>query len=220
MLFTKRPATDAFYDLFGQAAANLVRATDLLSELGNPRVDGQTISIGVAEIERDSDEITHEVYRNINSTFFTPFHRGHVYRLASQLDDVMDHVEASGNLLVSHRLTGLPGPLEDARALIEVLRSQARVTAEAVSQLRPTKDIAVFLAEWSTHMAGFWVAYDRLKHEGDQIHRKLLVRLFSGEYDPVTALEMKEVVGEMKAACDAFDQVASTIATIVFKANC
>jgi uncharacterized protein Yka (UPF0111/DUF47 family) len=45
----------------------------------------------------------------------------------------------------------------------------------------------------------------------------LLVRLFSGEYDALTVLKMKEVADELEAACDAFEHVANTIETITVK---
>jgi uncharacterized protein Yka (UPF0111/DUF47 family) len=45
----------------------------------------------------------------------------------------------------------------------------------------------------------------------------LLVRLFSGEYDALTVLKLKEVADELEAAVDAFEHVANTVETIVVK---
>jgi uncharacterized protein Yka (UPF0111/DUF47 family) len=45
----------------------------------------------------------------------------------------------------------------------------------------------------------------------------LLVRLFSGEYDALTVLKMKEVADELEKACDAFEHVANTIEQISVK---
>jgi uncharacterized protein Yka (UPF0111/DUF47 family) len=43
------------------------------------------------------------------------------------------------------------------------------------------------------------------------------VRLFSGEYDPLTVLKMKEVADELEAACDGFEHIANTIEQIAVK---
>jgi uncharacterized protein Yka (UPF0111/DUF47 family) len=43
------------------------------------------------------------------------------------------------------------------------------------------------------------------------------VRLFSGEFDSMVVLKLKDVADELEAACDAFDAVASTVQTIVVK---
>jgi uncharacterized protein Yka (UPF0111/DUF47 family) len=45
----------------------------------------------------------------------------------------------------------------------------------------------------------------------------LLARLFSGEYDALTVLKLKEVVDQLEAAADAFEHVANTVETIAVK---
>jgi hypothetical protein len=44
-----------------------------------------------------------------------------------------------------------------------------------------------------------------------------LGRLFSGEYDALTVLKLKEVVDQLEAAADAFEHVANTVETIAVK---
>ncbi len=63
----------------------------------------------------------------------------------------------------------------------------------------------------------YWIEINRLENEGDRAYRMLLVRLFSGEYDALTVLKMKEVADELEAACDAFEHVANTVETIAVK---
>jgi hypothetical protein len=58
---------------------------------------------------------------------------------------------------------------------------------------------------------------NRLENEADQAYRMLLVRLFSGEFDALTVLKLKEVADELEAAADAFEHVANTVETIVVK---
>src|SRR6185295_5899528 len=97
--FKLRPRDDTFFDYFSRAAANLVRGAELLSELAVPGSDVQTVSERLADVEHDSDQITHELYNKINTSFITPFDREDIYRLGSLLDDVMDHIEAVGSLV-------------------------------------------------------------------------------------------------------------------------
>jgi len=204
--FSLRPTEGAFYDYFSRAADNLVRGTELLTELGLPGVDVQSVSERLIEVEHDSDQITHEIYKKINSTFVTPFDREDIYRLGSQLDDVMDHLEAVGSLLYLYGLTKLPALPREMHELVEVLDKQAKVTASAMPRLRTLKDLE-----------DYWIECNRLENEGDRAYRMLLVRLFSGEYDALTVLKMKEVADELEAACDAFEHVANTVETIAVK---
>jgi predicted phosphate transport protein (TIGR00153 family) len=204
--FPFRPTEAAFYDLFSRAAENLVRGSALLTELALPGADVQSISERLVDIEHDSDQITHETYNKINSTFVTPFDREDIYRLGSGLDDVMDHLEAVGSLVYLYGLTQLPSLPREMVELVSVLDQQARLTAEAMVRLRSMKDLREY-----------WVECNRLENEGDRAYRMLLVRLFSGEYDALTVLKMKEVADELEAACDAFEHVANTVETIAVK---
>ena len=207
MRFRLRPVDNVFYDFFSQAAQNLVTGVQLLSELVLPDADALAVSEKLVEIEHDSDAITHELYKKINSTFITPFDREDIYRLGSNLDDVMDHLEAVGNLVYLYGLTALPALPREMHEMIDVLDRQARLTADAMPRLRGgLKDLD-----------DYWVECNRLENEGDQVYRMLLVRLFSGEYDALTVLKMKEVVDELELACDSFERVANTVETIAVK---
>ncbi|MBV1855406.1 DUF47 domain-containing protein [Catellatospora tritici] len=206
MKFSLRPQEGAFYEMFSRAAQNLVRGTELLSELALPGADVQSVSERLADVEHDSDQITHELYNKINSTFITPFDREDIYRLGSGLDDVMDHLEAVGNLVYLYGLTKLPALPREMVELIDILDQQAKVTALAMPRLKQMKGLK-----------DYWVECNRLENDGDRTYRMLLVRLFSGEYDALTVLKMKEVADELEAACDAFEHVANTVETIAVK---
>lgn len=199
-------SSDVFYDLFRRAADNLVQAVDLLSEIALPDSDLQSISERLVEVEHDSDGITHELYQKINSTFVTPFDREDIYQLGGQLDDVMDHLEATGSLLYLYGLTHLPVMPKEMHEIVAVLSLQARATSEAMGRLKSMKQLR-----------DYWVECNRLENEADRTYRMLLVRLFSGEYDALTVMKLKEVADEMEAACDSFEHVANTVETIFVK---
>ncbi len=206
MRFSLRPRDDSFFEYFRRAAENLVTGTALLSELVLPDADVQSVSERLVEVEHDSDAITHELYKRINSSFVTPFDREDIYRLGSGLDDVMDHLEAVGSLLYLYGLTKMPALPREMHEMVDVLDRQAKVTAEAMPNLRTMRDLE-----------GYLVECNRLENEGDRVYRMLLVRLFSGEYDALTVLKLKEVVEELERACDAFERVANTVETISVK---
>ena len=87
-----------------------------------------------------------------------------------------------------------------------MLDQQARVTADGMPRLKSMKDLKEY-----------WVEINRLENDGDRAYRMLLVRLFSGEYDALTVLKMKEVADELEKACDAFEHVANTVEQIAVK---
>jgi predicted phosphate transport protein (TIGR00153 family) len=205
--FSLRPQDDAFYKFFTDAAENLIKGTAILSELGDSEVDAQSVSERLVEVEHANDEITHELYNKTNSTFVTPLDREDLYALGSKLDDVMDHIEAAGNLVYLYGLSELPSLPREMIELVGVLSKQATITAEAMSKLKgmdPT-------------LRDYWIECNRLENDGDRVYRMLLVRLFSGEYEALTVLKLKEVADELEKACDAFEHVSNTVETIAVK---
>jgi len=201
-----RPSDDSFYDFFTRAAENLVKGTRLLSELALPGADVMAIGERLVEVEHDSDSITHKLYNKINMSFITPFDREDIYRLGSGLDDVMDHLEAIGTFVYLYGLSSLPALPREMVEIIDILDQQAKVTSDAMRRLKSMRELQEY-----------WVECNRLENEGDRAYRMLLVRLFSGEYDALTVLKMKEVADELEAACDAFEHVANTVETIAVK---
>ena len=201
-----RPSENAFYNFFSQAADNLVKGADILGELKLPAPDYQSISDRLQDIEHANDEVTHALLRKLNSTFVTPFDREDIYRLGSLLDDVMDHMEAAGNLIYLYGLSTLPTLPREMHDLIETLDRAAQLTARAMPRLQGLKDLEPY-----------WIEANRIENEGDRAYRMLLVRLFSGEYDALTVLKLKEVADELESAADAFEHVANTVETIAVK---
>jgi len=204
--FSLRRRENGFYPLFTRSARNLVTGTDLLAELALPGVDVQSVSERLVELEHDSDQVTHEIYNMINSRHQAPFDNTDIYQLGSSLDDVMDHLEAAGTLVYLYGLTALPALPREIHELVDVLNQQAELTADAMPRLESMVDLQEY-----------WIECNRLENEGDRAYRMLLVRLFSGEYDALTVLKMKEVADELEAACDSFERVANTVETIVRK---
>ena len=206
MRINLRPREDAFYDYFTRAAVNVLEASKILLELALDEPDYQSISDRLVEYEHANDDITHDMLRKLNSSFVTPFDRSDIYRLGSTLDDVMDHMEAAGNLVQLYGLSSLPKVPREMRTLVDVIAQCAEVTATAMPTLQTMKNLEPY-----------WIEINRLENEGDAAHRMLLVRLFSGEYDALTVLKMKEVADELEETVDAFEHVANTIETIVVK---
>ncbi|MDQ1696988.1 MAG: uncharacterized protein QOJ03_2341, partial [Frankiaceae bacterium] len=103
------PRENLFYELFSDAADNLVDGAKLLQELLHAPADArQEVGGRIRDAEHRGDEVTHHILREVNSTFVTPFDREDIYRLGSGLDDVMDNLEAAGSLLYLYGLTKMP----------------------------------------------------------------------------------------------------------------
>lgn len=204
MRFRLTPRQNNFYDLFATSGQNLMVGAALLKELLGADGDARReIADRMRAAEHAGDEVTHAIMRQLNETFVTPFDREDIYRLASSLDDVMDAMEAAVDLVVLYRIDELPQEIGDQ---VDVLERAAELTAVAMPRLRSMKDLSEF-----------WIELNRLENQADQIYRRILAKLFNGDYDALTVLKLKEVVDSLEAAADAFEHVANTVETIAVK---
>ncbi len=203
MRFRPGPRDATFFEMFSVSADNLVVAADLVAEIFEPGADREEIAKKLRECEHAGDEATHAIMRRINTTFVTPFDREDIYQLASELDDVMDFMEAAVDLVVLYQLDELP---KELAGQVDVLRQAAVLTAAAMPRLRDMKGLQEY-----------WIEVNRLENEADKLYRRLLAKLFDGRYDALTVLKLKDVVDELESAADAFEHVANTVETIVVK---
>src|SRR5438270_14059363 len=81
----------------------------------------------IREAEHEGDRLTHEVIDLLNRTFVTPFDRDDMYRLASVIDDVCDHVDEAADNIDAYEVRDVP---EKARLQCEVIyRAASRLQA-------------------------------------------------------------------------------------------
>jgi predicted phosphate transport protein (TIGR00153 family) len=192
-----------FYDLFSELAQHLVDGATLLGEVLDDDSDRPALAQRMRDAEHAADEATHSVIRRVNSTFVTPFDREDIYSLASQLDDVMDFMEEAVDLVLLYDVKALPAELAQQ---VEVLQRCARLTADAMPRLRTMTDLE-----------GYWIEVNRLENAGDKSYRRILAQLFSGSYEALHVLKLKDIVDSLESAIDAFETVANIVEQIAVK---
>lgn len=197
------PREDSFFDLFVKQAKNIEKGAkallDMLSHFTGVPEQVQCIKA----IEHDGDEITHTILTKLNQTFITPFDREDIHQLCSQLDDVIDLIDAAASRFVLYRVAAVKqGTIDLARVL---LLAAAEVT-EAVSAMEnPTQALA------------HCIEINRYENESDRICRTLIAKLFDEEKDPVQIIKWKEIFEVIETAVDKCEDVANVIEGVILK---
>ncbi|AXB42821.1 DUF47 domain-containing protein [Amycolatopsis albispora] len=201
-----RPKQPELFEYFVRAARNTASATEAIADLGVPGTPAKALSDRLVEIEHQNDEVTHELYNKLNSSFITPFDRDDMYRLAARLDDVIDHLEAAATL--AHLYAAFDGerPPPQMCEQLEVLRAFGELAVTAFEDFAAKRDLK-----------HYWIGTNELENQADRIYRQLLTHLFSGRYDALTVLKLKEIGDVLEEAADAFEHVANTVEAIVVK---
>jgi uncharacterized protein Yka (UPF0111/DUF47 family) len=63
----------------------------------------------------------------------------------------------------------------------------------------------------------YWIEINRLENEGDQLYRRAIADLFSGEHRAMDVLKWKEVIENLEEALDGLENVANIIESTVLK---
>ncbi len=195
-----KPVDNAFYELLTESANRLVEGAGILAEMLGENPDRAGIADRMRDAEHRADETTHEIAKRVNSTFVTPFDREDIYALASSLDDVMDFMEEAVDLTNLYEVTTLPTELAEQ---VEVLQRCAELTAEAMPGLRSM-----------SALEEYWIEINRLENAGDKSYRRILAKLFSGQYEALEVLKLKDIVDSLEHGVDAFEKVANIIEQI------
>ena len=93
-------------DNFAEASTGIAGLVDyfrtLLRERARrPRDDLMSLML---RAEHEGDRLTHEVINLLNRTFVTPLDRDDMYRLATAIDDVCDHIDEAADNIDANRI--------------------------------------------------------------------------------------------------------------------
>jgi predicted phosphate transport protein (TIGR00153 family) len=196
------PQKREFFVLFTMASANACAIAGALVELLERWPDKEKLR-DIRELEHEGDRLTHEVINLLNRTFVTPLDRDDMYRLASVIDDVCDHVDEAADNIDAYEVTEVP---EKARLQAEVIYRAAARLHEAVGLLEGFKDSARQLA-----------ALRELEDEGDRISREAIADLFRSGADPLTIIRWKDIHEQLEEAVDACENAADVLEAILVK---
>ena len=205
MKFKVSQRSDEFFDLYLAAAQTLRTATETLKDLIDNYEDVDVKAGRIKDLEHEGDEATHSIVKLVNTMFITPMDREDIYALATALDDVLDEVEAVADLFVLH---AIEAPLPQMKQQVDILLQAVIQTEEAIKAF-PKMNREV--------LEPYWIEINRLENEGDEVYRRAIASLFSGDYKAMDVLKWKEIIEDLEKATDGLEKVANIIEATVLK---
>jgi predicted phosphate transport protein (TIGR00153 family) len=197
------PQKREFFDLFNQAALNVREIARLLVELLQEWPQSKERLRDIREAEHEGDRLTHDVIDLLNRTFVTPFDRDDMYRLASVIDDICDHVDEAADNIDAYEVTDVP-----PRAL-----EQAEVIYRAAARLCDAIELLEGFGDAHKHL----YALRELEDEGDRLSREAVADLFRAGHDPLTIIRWKDIHEQLEEATDACENAADVLEAILVK---
>ncbi len=207
MFFGLIPKEEQFFDLLQNAATNAVKATKEFSQLVHEWSQTSPRFKNVRDIESEGDLITHEVIDKLNRTFITPIDREDIHKLAGEIDDVCDILQALSDRMQLYELTAMPQRLLKMATLLEESGKHMEAAIKQVPNFRKTSRVTDHLIE-----------IKRVENEADELLKHALAEMFR-EYktDPLYVIKWKEIYETIEFAHDKMAHIANTVEGILVK---
>jgi hypothetical protein len=206
-MFGKPKSNDPFFLAFIRHADASVRAAALLRELFDDTGRAEELAQKIKEVEHEGDKITHEAIARLRSQWITPLDRADIHTLITELDDVLDMIEAIAERV---HLFGLGDVPEIALQAVRTLEASVQAMQKAVALLPDS-------SRRSKEILDLCVEMNSLENQADALFRTAIADLFRNGNDPLNVMKWREVYDRLEAATDIVEDVANMLEGVVME---
>lgn len=209
LLHALLPTDDLFFTLFEKDVENLLSAAKTFKELMNPAISkeerAQKIK-KIEELEHRGDEVTHQIFSELGTTFITPFDREDIHTLASKLDDILDYIQGAATRIVLYRVETIEPDHERLAGMVYDAVVELHRAIPRLRNLSSAKEIKECL-----------VRINSLENEADDLFERAIANLFDQCTDPIQLIKSKELLVSLETATDQCEDAANAIESIIVK---
>jgi len=202
----QRSGSDNFYRWFEQAAENNVAAALGLQQLCADYKNAPAAAERIHDYEHKGDDISHQIYDELNRVFVTPLDREDIIALTRSLDDVTDLIHASADAMAVYNIKE---STTAACALAGTIVAATKIVAQAMPKLRNRRtfrDVSTAVIE-----------INRLENEADEVLRDALMELFRDPKDPMDVIRWRDIYEMMESVTDAAEDISDVLRSLVTK---
>jgi uncharacterized protein Yka (UPF0111/DUF47 family) len=198
------PRDEKFFQYFQQQVKLICQAADLLVEgaaAGNAHLANSAHQIHV--LEEQADNILHETFTRLNSTFITPLDPEDIQSLSSHLDDVIDGIEDAVHRMLDYRIDPMPSTVLELCCIVQSCGLILQKAFDALAEGKPFIDHSIEI--------------NRLEEAADQLGRAAVKELFEQEKDPIRIIKLKEIYEFLEQTTDYCEDVADALQNVQVK---
>lgn len=198
------PRQDIFYSLLIQQAEYMVEATGMVLEyLEEP---GKKRRKQTRQIEKDADNVRHQLVAELRRTFVTPIDREDIHQLSRSLDNVVDYAYTTTEQMEVFEIK----PNGSLNKLATMMQEGAVNLYQGMLNLQKNPEKANACANRAK----------KIETEVEIFYRKVLAELFVPPADMqgvMDILKLREVYRHLSNTADRIDEAANNLSDIVVK---
>ncbi|MEY9093107.1 DUF47 domain-containing protein [Paenibacillus sp. RC84] len=204
-LFSSKRGDVDFLNLLIRAAENTLHASQMFRNAMMGDKIPENFFQMIKDIESKGDQITHEIFKELNKVFITPLDREDIMELASKLDDVLDGIEATAARFDYLNISQTDKVMQEFSAVIV---SSCQHILDAFKLLSKKKYMQI-----PQHT----VEINALENEADRLMREGIREIFITKRDPYEDFKLKELYERLEQTTDACEDVANILESVVLR---
>lgn len=195
-----------FFAWFEGAAQNNVAAARLLDVLCQNFTDPSGMAEQIHGLEHRGDDISHEIYEQLNKVFMPPMDREDIIAITRALDDVMDYIHSSADAMYVYNVKA---PTPTAQGLAKIIVACTEEVARGIPHLRKRST----MPQLQTAI----IELNSLENQADHLLRDGLLDLFHNPHDPLECLAWSKIYEMMEEVTDKSEDIADVLRGLVIK---
>jgi len=199
------PHDKIYFDLFEKQAGILKEAAWQLVALTEDFTNVKEKRHEIEKLEHKGDQITHDIYKQLNTSFITPIDPEEISRLASSLDEVLDYIDGSTEKMYYYNIGSTDAHMIELAKLIHMSTCEIE---SAVKGIRSIKD--------PRYIEERCIEVNRLENLADDVLAHAVTDLFKTN-DAIMIIKFKDIYEHLETATDYCEDVANVLSDIAIR---
>jgi predicted phosphate transport protein (TIGR00153 family) len=199
------PQDKVFFDLFEKQAGVVKEAAWQLVALCEDFTNVKEKRHEIEKLEHKGDQLTHDIYDQLNRTFITPLDPEEISRLASALDEVLDYIDGVAEKMYYYGIESTDSHMIELSKLIHMSTVEME---SAVKGIRSIKD--------PRYVEERCIEVNRLENLADDVLAHAVTDLFKTD-DAIMIIKLKDIYEHLETATDYCEDVANVLSDIAIR---
>ncbi|MBA5850535.1 DUF47 domain-containing protein [Clostridium sp. cel8] len=205
-MFSFTPKEDKFYNLFIDDANIVYKAADLLVHFLDDISNAEENMEKIKDVEHEGDVKQHEILKELNKTFITPFDREDIYSIAKGMDDIVDLIESTASRFV---MLNVSSCTDEARRLSNMILDSCREIIIIMKELKGMKT--------SKKLSERIIKVNGIEEQGDTISREAIKKIFRSDMEVIDIIKWREIYQYLEDTLDSCEDIANIVEGVVMK---
>ena len=199
------PEDKLFFTHFQESAQACIKTAELYNEIMHNNFDENKKELAIT-LKKKGKVSYKAILKQLNKSFITPIEREDIQTIAVQLNKINKKIaKACLNLEVYMINVYTQEMKEQAENLLKAVKK----LSELVQEFKKVSD--------TEKITKLNIEMKEIESAGDEIHRRAIHDLFSGKYDALDVIKLRDIYKEIENALDACYFVTDTILNVVLK---